>query len=104
MRNFGPCRARGLFGGLGRRELLLELGDRSVLELGRAAEIGLTLGALQVCPRLLEALLDVGHRAEGLLLALPLGVHSGRRLALLGEGPLELFTPRGRAGIVVVTE
>ena len=75
-----------------------------VLELGRAPEIGLALGALELDPRLLEALLDVGHRAERLLLALPLGVHPGRGLALLGERPLELLAARGRAGIVVVAE
>ena len=68
----------GLGGGL---QLLLELGDRPVLELGRAAEIGLALSALELGLRLLELLLELGDGADGLLLALPLGVHRGRALA-----------------------
>ena len=39
---------------------------------------------------------------DRLLLTLPLGVHRGRALALLGERPLELLTARDRAGVVVI--
>ena len=88
----------------GRRQLLLELGDRPVLELGRASEVGLALGALEVDLGLLEALLDLGHGTDRLLLALPLGVHPVRALALLGERALELLAPRHRAGIIVVAQ
>ncbi len=87
---------------LGRLERLLELGDRAVLKLGRAPEVGLALGALEVGPRLLELLLDIGDRTQRLLLALPLGVHPGRLFALLGERALELRAPRDRAGVVLV--
>ena len=102
------CRARRrgrvVLGGLGLRQALLELGDRAVLKLGRAAEVGLALGALELDPRLLEPLLDIGDRAQRLLLTLPLGVHPGRRLALLGQRPLELLAARRGAGIVIVAE
>ena len=81
--------------GLRRRgEPLLELGDRPVLELGGAAEVGLALGALELDLGLLELLLELGHGADGLLLALPLGVHRVGALALLGQRALELLAAR----------
>jgi ATP-dependent Clp protease ATP-binding subunit ClpB len=57
-------RGRLELGGLGRRQLLLELGDRPVLKLGCATEVGLALCALELDPRHLQLLLDVGDRAQ----------------------------------------
>ena len=88
----------------GRRELLLELGDRPVLELGGAAQVGLALGALELGLRLLDPLLELGDGTDGLLLALPLGVHRVGALALLGQRPLELLATRDRARIIVVAQ
>ena len=85
-------------------ELLLDLGDRPVAELRGATEVGLALSLLELHPGLLELLLKVGDGAHGLLLALPLGVHRVRALALLGERPLELLAPCHRARIVVVAQ
>ena len=106
LRNFGAVLVgRGVvLGRLGRRELLLELGDRPVLELGGAAQVGLALGALELGLGLLDPLLELGNGADGLLLALPLGVHRVGALALLGQRPLELLAPRERARVVVVAE
>ena len=104
LRNCGSRRGLRRLGGLGRRELLLQLGDRPVLELGGAAEIGLALGSLELDPGLVELLLQVGHGAGRRLLTLPLGVHRRRALVLLGQRALELLAPRGGAGIVVVAQ
>ena len=63
-RNRGAAVGDVVLGRLGRLERLLELGDRPVLQLGGAAQIGLALGALELDPRLLELLLDLGDGAE----------------------------------------
>ena len=95
----------GILLGLRRgREPLLELGDRAVLELRRATQIGLALRPLQFHLGLLDLLLELGHGAHGVLLALPLGVHRVRALALLGQRPLELLAPRDRPRIVVIAQ
>src|SRR5204863_748145 len=91
-------------GGLCLAQLLLNLGDRAVLKLRRAPEIGLALSALKVDLRLLELLLKLGDGANGGLLALPLGVHRGRALLLLGQRALKLFAARDGARIVVRTQ
>ena len=69
--------------------LLLELGNLAVAQLGRALQVGLALGPLELGARLLEPLLEVADGADGLLLALPLGVHARRALAQLGELALD---------------
>ncbi len=84
------------------RELLLELGDRAVLELGGATQVGFALSPLELDLGLLDPLLELGHCADRLLLALPLGVHGVRALALLGQAPLELLAARDGPGIVVI--
>src|SRR5581483_4848984 len=91
-----------VLGLLGCAQLLLQVGNRAVLKLGRPAEIGLALSAVKLGPRLVELLLEVGDRAHGLFLPLPLGVHRRRALLLLGQGALQLLAPGHRAGIVVV--
>ena len=96
--------ARLLLGRLGLLQRLGQLGDRAVLQLGGATEVGLALRALELDLGLLQALLDVGHGAERLLLALPLGVHGVRALALLGQRALELLAPGHRARVVVVAQ
>ncbi len=97
--------AGGVVLGLGRgRELLLELGDGPVAELGGATQVGLALSALELDLGLLELLLKLGDGADGVLLALPLGVHRVGALALLGERPLELLAARHRAGIIVIAQ
>ena len=97
LRNFGDAAAAGgrvVLGLCRRRQPLLELGDRPVLELGGAAQVGLALRLLELDLGLLDLLLEVGDGADGLLLALPLGVHRVRALALLGQRPLELLAAR----------
>src|SRR5205085_8961316 len=90
--------------GLGRRrELLLELGDRAVLKLGGAAEIGLALSALEVRPGLVDALLEIGDRTDRLLLTLPLGVHRRGALALFGQRALELLAADRRSRVIVIS-
>src|SRR2546430_926070 len=70
-------------------EALLELGDLAVAQLRRALEVGLALGALGLAVRLLEALLDLAGLRDGLLLALPYGLHGRRGLAQLGQLALD---------------
>jgi hypothetical protein len=100
----GPERLR--LPGLGRGELLVELGDGPVLQLGGTAEIGFALGALQVDPGLLQLRSDLGDGAQGLLLPLPLGVHRVGALKLGGEAVLQLLTPSGggRVDVGVVAQ
>src|SRR5207248_11348741 len=62
-------RLRAVALGLGRLrglKLLLELRDRPVLDLRRAAEVGLALGALEPDPRLVELLAQVLGGPDGL--------------------------------------
>jgi hypothetical protein len=90
---------------LGRRlKLLLQLRDRPVLKLGRTAEISLSLGALELRPGLLQALLELRDSADCLLLALPLRVHRRRALALLRQRTLELLATGDGPGVVVLSE
>src|SRR5581483_11447377 len=103
-RTTGTAGCRLELGRLGLLERLGELGDRPVLKLGGATEVGLALGALELDLGLLQALLDVGHGTEGLLLALPLRVHGVGALALLGQRALELLAAAQRARIIVVAE
>src|SRR5439155_7513304 len=63
----------------------LELWDLAVTELGGPLQVGLALGALGLAVRLLEPLLGLADRLDGLLLGLPLGLHPGRALTQLGE-------------------
>ena len=81
-----PARRDGL---LALGELLLELGDDPVAKLGGALEVGGALGALDLAAGGLELLLGLGDRADRVLLGLPLRLHRGRALALLGELALE---------------
>ncbi len=93
-----------LLGGLSHGELLLEVGDGAVLELGGAGEVRLALCALELDPRLIEPLSELGGGANRLLLSLPFGVHRGRALPLLGKRARELLAPGDRPGIVVVAQ
>ena len=70
-------------------EALLELGDLAVAQLGGALQVGVALGALDLAVRLLEALLDLAHGADRVLLGLPLGLHPRRALAQLGQLALD---------------
>ena len=51
-------------GVLGLGQTLLKLGDRPVLQLGGAAQIGVALRALKLLARVLELLLNLGDRTE----------------------------------------
>ena len=66
----------------------LQLGDRPVLQLRRAAEVGLALGALEFQTLLVELALDLGEALDRLLLALPFGRHRRGALLLLGQRAL----------------
>jgi len=71
---------------------------------GRALQVGITLGALDLAVGLLELLLEVAHRSDRVLLALPLGVHAGRGLTLLGQSPLKLLAAGRSAGVLILPE
>ena len=105
-RNLGPAPASAAASAdLGRLELLLELGDRPVLELGGAAEVGLALGALELDLGLIDLLAELGDGAPIVSFS---RCHSaciaGGALLLLGQRPLELLATRDRAGVVVLAQ
>ncbi len=90
----------GVLARVGLLELLLELGDLAVAQLGGALVVELALGALELRARLVEALGDLAEALGGLLLALPLGAHAGDLLAQLGELALDLRAALG-GGVVL---
>ena len=56
-------------------ELLLQLGDLAVAQLGGALQVGFALGSLGLDTRLLQAFLGLAHTLDRLLLLLPLRPH-----------------------------
>ena len=66
-------------------QLLLQLGDLAVAQLGGALQVGFALGPLGLGPGRLQALLELAHALDRLLLALPLGRHLGGALLQLGQ-------------------
>ena len=85
LRNFGACR-RPRAGLLGlARACARSSGIVPYCSSAARPRSASRCGALELDPRLLELLLQLGDRADRLLLALPLGVHRGRALALLGQ-------------------
>ena len=89
---------------LGLRELALELGDLAVAQLGGALQVGLALGALGVAVRLLEALLELLHAHDRVLLLLPAGLHLGRLLAQVGEVALDRLASGDRGVVLLLLE
>src|SRR5215211_8282565 len=82
-------------------ELLLELRDLAVAQLGGALVVELALGALELHARGVEPLAQLAVALGLLLLALPLGLHAGELLAQVGELALDLLPPLGR-GLVAL--
>src|SRR5439155_652651 len=70
-------------------------------QLGRPLQIGLALGALGLGAGLLQALLDVAHLLDRVLLGLPLRLHRARALAQLGQLALDRLAARYR-GLVLL--
>ena len=96
----GPLASDVVLGLLRLREPLGQVRDRPVLQLGGALEVTGATRLLELHVGLLELLLQLGDGADRLLLLLPLGVHRGRALALLGQRLLELLAAGGGAGVV----
>ena len=92
-------RRRARLGRLALGELLLELRDLAVAQLGGALQVGLALGALGLARGLLELLLELRDRLDRVLLGLPLRLHRGRALAQLGELALDRLAALG-GGVV----
>ena len=76
-------------------ELAFELGDLLVEELGGALVVGLALRALDLDPRGLEPLFQVGDLVDRVLLVLPPRLHLRGALLQLGELPLERLAALG---------
>ena len=73
-------------GGLrGHGELLLQLGDAAVDQLGRLGEVAVALRALRLALELLQLLLELAGGLDGAALVLPARGERGQLLALLGE-------------------
>ena len=81
-------RALGAAGGFG--ELLLQLRDAAVLQLAGLGEIARALRLLELDPRGVELLLDLGLAGDLVLLRLPALGQLGRLLLEVGELLLEL--------------
>ena len=81
--------ARGSTSSASLRAARCELGDLAVAQLGRALEVGLALGALELAVGLLEALLDGRDLVDLVLLGLPLGLHGRAALAQVAELALD---------------
>ena len=89
---------------LGLRQLALELGDLAVAQLGGPLEVGVALGALGVAVRLLEALLELLHPGDRLLLVLPARLHLARLLAQVGEVALDRLAARDGRVVLLLLE
>ena len=63
------------------RQLLLQLRQPAVLQLGGLVQVVLALGALDVGVHLLDLLAQLLHLADGALLLLPLGLHAAELVA-----------------------
>ena len=74
---------------VGRIELLLELWDPPVLDLGRLLQVAGARGALTLALRLLDLSLEVADAGDGVLLLLPVRLHSGASLPKVGQLLLE---------------
>src|SRR5919108_399015 len=86
---------------LGLRELLLELRDLAVAQLGGALVVELALGALELHARGVEPLAQLAMALGLRLLALPLGLHARELLAQVGQLALDLPAPLDR-GLVAL--
>ena len=76
-------------------ELLLELGQLAVADLGDALEIAGTFGALGLHPQLVDAGRDLADPVERTLLLRPTGSQAGVPLPRVGELPLDRLTHVG---------
>ena len=75
-----------------------------VAKLGGALEVGGALGALDLAAGLLEAVLQRADVSDRVLLGLPLGLHGGGALALLGELALDRLAALGGGGVGLLGE
>jgi hypothetical protein len=80
-------------GGLRLGELTFHGGDLAVDQPARGVHVALALGLLGQAADLVDPLLDLADRVEGLLLALPPGLEGAQRLLLVGELDAELVQP-----------
>jgi len=85
-------------------ELLLELRDLAVAQLGRPLQIGGAFGALGFVVRLLEALLELAHLPDRILLGLPLSLHRRRAFAQLCQLALDRLAPLDRARVLLLLQ
>jgi hypothetical protein len=85
-------------------QLLLQLRDLAIRDLGRLAEVAGARGLLGLDARLVDGGLDRSHAAQGLLLALPLGLHARRLLLLLGKLSLQGVAPFDGSGILLLLQ
>ena len=91
--------------GLGVLELLLELRDRAVAQLGGAPEVALTRGDLELALGDGQLLAQVADALQLVLLGLPLGLHAGGTLAEVGELALQrLEALRGRLVVLLALQ
>ena len=96
------CRRGLALGLLGVGELLLELGDRAVAQLGGALEVALARGDLELALGGGQALAQVADAGDLLLLGLPLGLHAGGALLQVGELALERLEALGGRLVVLL--
>ncbi len=89
----------GRRGGGGLRELLLQLGDAPVAQLGGLAEVAVALGPLGLAAQLLQLLRELPGRLDGALLVLPARGERGELLALLGQLGAQRGQPLGGRGV-----
>ncbi len=85
------------------RELLLELDQPAEPQLGRALQVAVALGAVELVPDLFDLRLQLADLPDALLLLLPVRGHALRLLAQVGELLLQARQPllRGVVGLLL---
>ena len=76
-----------------RVELLLELGDAAVPQLGGLGQVAVALGAVGLAAQRVQLLLEVADDVDGALLVLPPGGQLGQLLLLVGQLGAQLLQP-----------
>ena len=85
-----------------RVELLLELGDAAVAQLGRLRQVAVALGPVGLAAQRLQLLLELADHVDGVLLVLPAGGQLGQLLLLVGQLGAQLLQPLLRRGVLLL--